>query len=915
MDSTIYKRKTAMVLHQIEESLGNFILDENINIDDLPQDLVSTIIERENQRNNLPEIIKPKDIIEATYLDELFSIAIEITKNTSINSYIKYIRDLFITHGIYKIRNIISHPNRQFIISYWFKVAAIASDPIINVLKLDKVHGALVSAENNELSDPPEDWYHKTIWEIPNNLPEIFEHGITGLVGRQKEQDLLFEYLKNRRVNNIAIVAPGGIGKTALALDLLSSQVKIPETKNYFDSFIFATLKTEKLTSEGIIKLDSIESLSELKDIILHAANDIYDININTFEELCKEKESDKILLFIDNLETLLIYSTKEFEDFTNSLPVLWRILITSRISINNASIISLEPLKEKHALHLSRTYLSKRNRKILPEDVLSGLVKKCFYNPLAIRLSIDLYLAGKEIPESITVANKEIASFSYSNLIDVLTDNSVNILEALFISDNINRITLCEMLTLPLEDIVESIAQLSNTSLINRNTSEGGEVYSLSESIRELLVTNPRNIQLRESLIDDLKRRKAITKQIEHEQRENSIPEYHWDYIPHNINENLKPFIKEVNRSFKGLGITNRSKTISLMNRCREIEHMYSEVAIFNRSYGRIASALNATGTAVAKFNKALQIDPDDINSRIFLAIHYHSNGEYPEAYNIYEEIIKTGWCNESQYSNEFIQRIYTGYYFSLLYDLQYKEIIELSKKWKDSNSSRAVIGVFRATALKRLAEGQIQKNPDEAMGLLSRAVKTLDDVIRVDGYIKPACEQAKSIFNELAVVLRIDAYKSNTSFTNEALQFIAKHINNITTYVKLTAEDEITSLVRQLSKMDNPQNPFNKISMPRNAQSDSYNPIDEEYAIQKGLVIVQVTNIPKGKDKDIPSLFIFAREGNKDYYLRYEFLKNGGYSEWYNLKQGDNIAIKPLNSESSVRGKSEMASEIYLL
>ncbi|HCE1224802.1 TPA: hypothetical protein NFW82_005594, partial [Klebsiella pneumoniae] len=139
--------------------------------------------------------------------------------------------------------------------------------------------------------------------------------------------------------------------------------------------------------------------------------------------------------------------------------------------------------------------------------------------------------------PESISVANKEIASFSYSNLIDALSDISVNILEALFISDNNNRITLCEMLSLSLEEIVESIAQLSNTSLINRNTSEGGEIYSLSESIRELLVTTPRNIHLREKLLDDLKRRKAITKQIEHEQRQNSIPPYHWDYIPNSLN------------------------------------------------------------------------------------------------------------------------------------------------------------------------------------------------------------------------------------------------------------------------------------------------------------------------------------------------------------------------------------------
>ncbi|HCB2762577.1 TPA: hypothetical protein MYS57_004640, partial [Klebsiella pneumoniae] len=850
MDITLYRRKTAMVLHEIEYSLGNFILDEDISIEDIPQDIVKNVVARESQRKQFSEIIKPKDIIESTYLDELFSIAIEITKNNSLNEYIQYIRDQFIINDIYNIRNVISHPNRQFVISYWYKVAAIASDPIINILKLDKVHSALISAEENNLSDPPDEWYDKTMWELPNNLPEVFEHGITGLVGRQKEQDLLIDCLKNRRVSNIAIVAPGGIGKTALALDLLSRQVKNPDTKNYFDSCIFSTLKTEKLTSEGVIKLDSIESLIELKDSIVLAANKIYDESYLTYDELCDNKSEEKILLFIDNLETLLINSAKDFEEFTYDLPPAWRVLITSRISIGDARIISLEPLKQKHALHLARTYLLKRNRKNLPEEVLKNLVGKCFNNPLAIRLSIDLYLTGKEIPESISVANKEIASFSYSNLIDALSDISVNILEALFISDNNNRITLCEMLSLSLEEIVESIAQLSNTSLINRNTSEGGEIYSLSESIRELLVTTPRNIHLREKLLDDLKRRKAITKQIEHEQRQNSIPPYHWDYIPNSLNENLIPFIKDVNKSFKGMNIPSKSKAIALMNKCRDMDHLYSEISIFNRSYGRVASSLNASPIAITKFKKALQLDPSDVNSSIFLAMHYHNNGDYSLAYDIYEELINEGWCNENEYVPEFTQRVYNGYYLALLFDLRYQDIIEKSKKWKDLKHSRGIVGVFRATALKRMAEDFIQKDPDQSKSLLSRAMRTLNDVIRVDGYIKPACEQTKSVFNELAVILKMPTFKQDKIFSNESLEFIAAHLSNITAYVKIDGDDEITKLIRRLSNIETPKNPFTSFSIPKHAQSDLYNPIDEEYAIQKGLEIVQISNIPKSKD-----------------------------------------------------------------
>lgn len=90
---------------------------------------------------------------------------------------------------------------------------------------------------------------------------------------------------------------------------------------------------------------------------------------------------------------------------------------------------------------------------------------------------------------------------------------------------------------------------------------------------------------------------------------------------------------------------------------------------------------------------------------------MHYHNNSDYELAYNIYKEIIEAGWCNEDEYAPEFIQRIYNGFYFALLFDLKYNEILDHSKKWKDLKFSRGIVGVFRATALKRLAEGGAKK------------------------------------------------------------------------------------------------------------------------------------------------------------------------------------------------------------
>ncbi|OUF35537.1 hypothetical protein AZZ63_002627, partial [Enterobacter hormaechei] len=538
MDSSLNRRRTAMVLHELEQSLGNYILNTEVSLDEFPEEMIKAITARENQRSQLSNLKKASDVIEATYIDELFNIILEITKDTSVNSYLLDLRELFILYGMYHVRNVISHPNRKFIDSFWYKTAAIASDPLIDILGMTSVRKSLISAERNELLDPPDEWLNKTLWEIPNNLPVVFEHAITGLVGRKQEEKKLLELLKNKRIANIALVAPGGIGKTSLALELLSSKVKQPETKEYIDCCIFSTLKTEKLTYEGVQKLNSIESLMELRKLITIEAEKIYDVSLESFEDLMKKKEDERILLFIDNLETLITNSTTEFQDFCNTLPAAWRLLITSRITINNASIITLEPLQERFALTLSKIYMSRKNIRTLDDNVLANLVKNCHFNPLAIRLSLDLYFSGKEIPDSINVANKEIASFSFSNLIDALSENSINILECLFISNDLNRATLCEFLTLSMDEVAESIAQLSNTSLVVRNVTHDGESYSLSESIREILITNPRNVILRSQLQSDLQKRKTIAKQIEHDQIKNSIPPYHWNYIPNNLNE-----------------------------------------------------------------------------------------------------------------------------------------------------------------------------------------------------------------------------------------------------------------------------------------------------------------------------------------------------------------------------------------
>ncbi|MBF4443855.1 hypothetical protein EA908_28300, partial [Vibrio anguillarum] len=121
-----------------------------------------------------------------------------------------------------------------------------------------------------------------------------------------------------------------------------------------------------------------------------------------------------------------------------------------------------------------------------------------------------DLYLKGNDIPESIQRSQKDIASFSYKNLIDAIDDTAVSILEAIFAQQVSNRTELSQLLDLSYEAVVEAVNELTKTTLITReSTSEDFDSYKLADSIRELLIFNPRNIDVRKKVSEEIRKRK----------------------------------------------------------------------------------------------------------------------------------------------------------------------------------------------------------------------------------------------------------------------------------------------------------------------------------------------------------------------------------------------------------------------
>ena len=81
------------------------------------------------------------------------------------------------------------------------------------------------------------------------NLP-LPDYDDTGLVGRTRETQEIVQLLKRGREPVLTITGEGGIGKTALALEVAYRIVDDPDRP--FDAVLWTSLKYEKLTAAGI---------------------------------------------------------------------------------------------------------------------------------------------------------------------------------------------------------------------------------------------------------------------------------------------------------------------------------------------------------------------------------------------------------------------------------------------------------------------------------------------------------------------------------------------------------------------------------------------------------------------------------------------------------------------------------------
>jgi hypothetical protein len=905
--------KTAMVIYELELSLGKYVIENEV-INNIPKHSLDSIVKREASRGR--EIGKSDFnlIVEASYLDEIFNFAIIITENTSYQTLMIELKQLCSVLGIFNIRNAVSHPNRPFPDFYWFRAAAIASDPLIERLNLSSVRNALNSALEENLNTPPDEWLSNVNWAIPNTLPQAFDHEITGLLGRDSEFKDLESVLSKNRNNLVAIVAPGGIGKTALVLQYLKDLSLNPFWISKIHAIVFCTLKNEKLTTNGIETIDALKGIEQIKDYIFDDLRRLYSnkFNFNSFEHAIIELENENILICIDNLETLLIDSQSEFKEFNQSLPRKWKLLVTSRISLDSATTVPLEPLVKRHAVNLARNYFRKRGVVDFKPEEIEKIADAANNNPLAIRLTIDFYLNGGDIKTSISKSQKDIASFSYKNLIESLRKNSITLLEAIYAIGQPNRYDLLDFIEIEKDELIESLNELAKTSLVLRSTDEfGNDVYRLSESIRDLLLTNPRNIEIRNGITEGIKRRKSKILEQTTRIKQLGLTDLDEEYIPEKIDESVYSLISDLNKSIVNRDKYEISAIVSIKERFSEFLKYKNNDSFLLYSYSRIFRVLKDFPNELVYLKKAEEIDDNSPKIKMAIALCNFYNSDYQKAKQSFEYLLNSGYNHPTNTNKRYSYTITKLYLLCLLYLAEYDNILEISKDWENEEYWSGLVGVYRATALKRKTEFKHSSIAENEI-IIKEILNIFESVFNSENYFDAACVEANKILKDLIFIIN-----TNYNYSNEVvrmyIQFVADHFFNIIT--KLRSENisnndnqNFISLLYEF-KMEN--NPLHKVKW-YNESAEIGVKYDEEHIDElknEGFEIVKVYHIPEERGNKMPS-FMFAKNEEGVQFFLSVYCFDNGWNKWGYIKEGDLLAIK--YTESTTENKTHQAIEI---
>jgi hypothetical protein len=516
----VEQTKCQMVLGSLERCLAERII-ENINQIDFSSGPASKAHAAFKQTYNREPKSK-EELIRKSYIDHLLGIAKFINRHQPEQAYYERLIELFNALQLFSTRsNTYAHTANKYLPVYWARAQALALDPVIlqlGFLRVLERHDKAVRGEigiDEVLND-------SDYALVPNNLPRP---DFDRLYGRDSTLQEVKDFILNPRKPSICIYGAGGTGKTACALSVLSDICVSESGHMSFDLVLTTSLKDEFL-EYGLLRREDVDAtwdgvkrqlISEFRDLSsdderLHSftsQNDSIAIEWASFVATLAEK---RVLIWIDNLETLQTDLHEGFSSLEESLPREWKVLITSRMRVRDTSkIISLTDLDLNSA---ARFFLDEFKSQ-LSDDISFAHAKEyagsLYCNPLAIKNVISYHRkTGEDIGESVAVGRDAIVSFSYRNLISTLSPEARVLCEVLFAFTSASKYDLASYLEIQQDSLIAGLLELQDLALV-LPTSKGEGKYTLSDNFRGYLSLFPISIDDRQSAADSANKNAEI--------------------------------------------------------------------------------------------------------------------------------------------------------------------------------------------------------------------------------------------------------------------------------------------------------------------------------------------------------------------------------------------------------------------